>query len=197
MSQKLSTSPRYRKSAQRLFLREKSLKSKNPSLISVGSIIANQSSRLSEYAKQLIEKQKVRRIYGVNESQFKNYYIRASKSHQNTAETMLQLLERRIDNAVYRSGLASTRAEARQMVSHKLIRLNNIRVNIPSIMLKPGDVFEPKLINDKMDNINIEIYPKWLEVDKKTLAVKVVGLPTREDTEPDINEQLIVEYYSK
>ena len=197
MSRKLSTSPRYRKSAQRLFLREKSLKSKNPSLVSVGSIIAIQSSRLSEYAKQLIEKQKVRRIYGVNENQFKNYYNRASKSHQNTSEIMLQLLERRIDNVVYRAGLATTRAEARQLVSHKLIILNGKKVNIPTITLKPGDIIEPKIISDRLSSMNIETYPKWLDVDKKTFLVKVIGIPSREDIDPDINEQLIVEYYSK
>lgn len=197
MSQKLSTSPRYRKSAKRLFLREKSLKSKNPSLVSVGSIIASQSQRASEYAKQLIEKQKVRRLYGINENQFKKYYIYASKSGENTAEIMLQLLERRLDNAVYRAGLASTRAESRQLVSHKLIKLNGKRVNIPSIKVNVGDKFEPVKVTERMESIEVEMLPKWLDKDKKTLAVKIASLPTREDVDQDINEQLIVEYYSK
>jgi small subunit ribosomal protein S4 len=197
MSLKLPTSPRYRKSAKKLFLREKSLKSKNPSIVSVGAIIAGSTSRASEYAKQLIEKQKVRRLYGVSESQFKKYYVLASKAGQNTAETMLQILERRIDNVVYRAGLASTRAESRQMVSHKLIKLNGRRVNIPSILVKTGDEIEPVKKTDRMESLNSDMTPKWLDKNNKSYAIKISNLPARDDVDQDINEQLIVEYYSK
>jgi small subunit ribosomal protein S4 len=197
MSLKLPTSPRYRKSAKKLFLREKSLKSKNPSIVSVGAIIAGSTSRASEYAKQLIEKQKVRRLYGISESQFKKYYVLASKAGQNTAETMLQILERRIDNVVYRAGLASTRAESRQMVSHKLIKLNGRRVNIPSILVKTGDEIEPVKKTERMESLNSDMTPKWLDKNNKSYAIKISNLPARDDVDQDINEQLIVEYYSK
>ncbi len=195
MPQKLPTSPRYRKSAQALFLREKSIRSKNPSINSVTAAMNSEDRKLKEYTRQLREKQKVRRLYGVNEGQFRRYY-KLALSSENTAERILQLLETRLDNAVYRAGLAPTRAASRQMVNHGQFLLNDARANIPSMTVKVGDtitVRKPAMFTDR----TFESIASWIEVDKKKLSAVIKQYPTREDVDPDIHEQLIVEYYSR
>ncbi|WP_049621802.1 30S ribosomal protein S4 [Frateuria defendens] len=166
---------------------------------------ANKRARLSDYAVQLREKQKVKRIYGVLERQFSNYYAKASTLKGNTGENLLRLLECRLDNVVYRMGFAVTRAQARQLVSHKAILVNGKKVNIPSYQVKPGDeialterartqlrVQEAATVFDTMD-----LRPLWVEVDAKKFAGTFKALPDRGDLPSDINEALIVELYSK
>jgi small subunit ribosomal protein S4 len=160
--------------------------------------------RLSDYGLQLREKQKVRRIYGVLEKQFRNYYKEAARLKGNTGENLLQLLEQRLDNVVYRMGFASTRAEARQLVSHKSIVVNGQVVNIPSFKVSAEDNVEIREKAKKQARITaaIEIAeqrekPTWVEVDTKKLAGIFKRLPERSDLSAEINEQLIVELYSK
>src|SRR5690554_1239928 len=160
--------------------------------------------RLSEYGVQLREKQKVRRIYGVLEKQFRNYYKEAARLKGNTGENLLQLLESRLDNVVYRMGFASTRAEARQLVSHKAIVVNGRVVNIPSFQVKPEDVVGVREKAKKQARIGAALEladqrekPTWVEVDAKELSGVFKRLPERADLSADINEQLIVELYSK
>jgi small subunit ribosomal protein S4 len=160
--------------------------------------------RLSDYGLQLREKQKVRRIYGVLEKQFRNYYKEAARLKGNTGENLLQLLEQRLDNVVYRMGYASTRAEARQLVSHKAIVVNGQVVNIPSFKVSAEDNVEIREKAKKQARITaaIEIAeqrekPTWVEVDTKKLAGIFKRLPERSDLSAEINEQLIVELYSK
>jgi small subunit ribosomal protein S4 len=160
--------------------------------------------RLSDYGLQLREKQKVRRIYGVLEKQFRNYYKEAARLKGNTGENLLQLLEQRLDNVVYRMGFASTRAEARQLVSHKAIVVNGQVVNIPSFKVSAEDNVEIREKAKKQARITaaIEIAeqrekPTWVEVDTKKLAGIFKRLPERSDLSAEINEQLIVELYSK
>ena len=161
-------------------------------------------TRLSDYATQLREKQKVRRIYGVLEKQFRNYYKKAAGTKGSTGENLLQLLEGRLDNVVYRMGFASTRAEARQLVSHKSIEVNGKVVNIPSAQVNAGDAVSIREKARKQLRIQsaIEIsgqvgLPEWVEVDAKKMAGVLKSLPDREDILPDINENLVVELYSK
>lgn len=160
--------------------------------------------RLSDYGLQLREKQKVRRIYGVLEKQFRNYYKEAARLKGNTGENLLQLLEQRLDNVVYRMGFASTRAEARQLVSHKAVLVNGRVVNIPSFVITPEDVV---VIREK-SKTQVRIIaalelaeqrekPTWVEVDGKKMEGNFKRLPERSDLSADINEQLIVELYSK
>ena len=155
---------------------------------------------VKEYGLQLREKQTARRYYGVQEKQFKKYYVAADKQSGIAGENLLSLLERRLDNVVYRMGLATSRAEARQMVRHGHFTLNGHKANIPSILLKAGDVIEAKG-TDKvkaMAEINASRpVPKWLEINKETLVGKVIELPSREDIDLDVEEHLIVELYSK
>jgi len=160
--------------------------------------------RLSDYGLQLREKQKVRRIYGVLEKQFRNYYKEAARLKGNTGENLLQLLEQRLDNVVYRMGFASTRAEARQLVSHKAIVVNGQVVNIPSFKVSAEDNVEIREKAKKQARITaaVEIAeqrekPTWVEVDTKKLAGTFKRLPERSDLSAEINEQLIVELYSK
>ena len=166
---------------------------------------AKQRGRLSDYAVQLREKQKVKRIYGVLERQFSNYYAKASTLKGNTGENLLRLLECRLDNVVYRMGFAVTRAQARQMVSHKAVLVNGKQVNIPSYQVKAGDqislaeraraqlrVQEAVTVFDTMD-----LRPSWVEVDTKKFAGVFKAVPDRGDLPTDINEALIVELYSK
>ena len=161
--------------------------------------------RLSDYALQLREKQKVRRTYGVLERQFRNYYKLAAKQKGATGENLLRLLESRLDNVVYRMGFAVTRAQARQMVSHKGIQVNGQMVNIPSYRVKPEDVVavrgkakeqlrvkEAAALSQEMDLI-----PGWVDVDSKKLEGTFKSYPDRDQLSPDINENLIVELYSK
>jgi small subunit ribosomal protein S4 len=160
--------------------------------------------RLSDYGLQLREKQKVRRIYGVLEKQFRNYYKEAARLKGNTGENLLQLLESRLDNVVYRMGLASTRAEARQLVSHKAIMLDGRVVNIPSYAVSPEQVIAVREKAKKQARIvaALEVAeqrekPTWVEVDTKKMEGVFKRRPERSDLSADINEQLIVELYSK
>lgn len=160
--------------------------------------------RLSDYGLQLREKQKVRRIYGVLEKQFRNYYKEAARLKGNTGENLLQLLEQRLDNVVYRMGFASTRAEARQLVSHKAILVNGRVVNIPSYVITPEDtvVIREKSKTQARIIAALELAeqrekPTWVEVDGKKMEGNFKRLPERSDLSADINEQLIVELYSK
>ncbi|RUO23067.1 30S ribosomal protein S4 [Aliidiomarina minuta] len=160
--------------------------------------------RLSDYGVQLREKQKVRRMFGVLEKQFRNYYKDAARIKGNTGENLLQLLEQRLDNVVYRMGFASTRAEARQLVSHKAIVVNGQVVNIPSFKVKPEDVVSIREKAKKQARIAAALEladqrekPTWVEVDNKAMEGTFKRLPERTDLSAEINEQLIVELYSK
>lgn len=160
--------------------------------------------RLSDYGVQLREKQKVRRIYGVLEKQFANYYKEAARLKGNTGENLLQLLERRLDNVVYRMGFASTRAEARQLVSHKAIVVNGQVVNIPSFTVKADDVVSIRekaktqaRIVAALELAEQREKPLWVEVDNKKMEGVFKRIPDRSDLSAEINEQLIVELYSK
>ena len=160
--------------------------------------------RLSEYGLQLREKQKVRRIYGVLEKQFRNYYKEAARVKGNTGENLLQLLETRLDNVVYRMGFGSTRAEARQLVSHKSIVVNGRVVNIPSFKVSANDVVSIREKSRKQARIAAALEvagqrekPTWVEVDNAKMEGTFKRLPERSDLSADINEQLIVELYSK
>lgn len=160
----------------------------------------------SLYLTQLREKQKVRRAYGLLEKQFARLMSEASRQQGLAGENLLQLLERRLDNVVYRSGLATSRRAARQLVGHGHFELNGRRVDIPSIRVKAGDVItvRPKSVKsgyftniaDVIANANAGPL-SWLKVDEKKLKIEITGLPKREEAEADINEQLIVEYYSR
>ena len=160
--------------------------------------------RLSDYGLQLREKQKVRRIYGVLEKQFRNYYKKAAAMKGNTGENLLSLLEKRLDNVVYRMGFGSTRAEARQLVSHKALKVNGKVVNIASYQVQPGD--EVEIRERKKGQLRIQASLKiaatreaceWLEVDDKKLKGVFKAVPDRADLGTEINENLIVELYSK
>ena len=160
----------------------------------------------SLYLTQMREKQKVRRLYGLLEKQFAKLMKEAQKAEGLTGENLLQYLERRADNAVYRAGFATTRRQARQLVSHGHFTLNGRRIDIPSIRLKPGDVLEVRAKSQKSEYFknlpNIigasNVTPlSWLKVDAKKMKIEVTGLPKREEAEAGINEQLIVEYYSR
>jgi small subunit ribosomal protein S4 len=160
--------------------------------------------RLSDYGVQLREKQKVRRIYCVLEKQFRNYYKKAAKSKGATGDNLLQLLERRLDNVVYRMGYGSTRAEARQLVSHKAIEVNGSVVNIASYQVSAEDVVSVREKSRKQDRIQSSLaiaeqyeFPDWVEVDVKGMTGVFKRIPERTDLPADINEQLIVELYSK
>jgi small subunit ribosomal protein S4 len=160
--------------------------------------------RLSDYGVQLREKQKVRRLYGVLEKQFRNYYAAADRQKGPTGENLLQLLERRLDNVVYRMGFGATRNEARQLVSHKAIEVNGKVVNIPSYQVKPEDVITVREKARKQVRIQnalalAEQYglPDWVEVDVKGMSGTFKRIPERADLPAEINEQLIVELYSK
>lgn len=164
-------------------------------------------SKLSDYGLQLREKQKVKRIYGVLERQFRRYYEKATRSKGITGSVLLQLLERRLDNVVYRLGFATTRPQARQMVNHGLICVNDKRVNIPSYIVKAGEEISVKdkdsIKNYAQENLklNKEYHSReevsWVTVDEDHLKGKVARLPVREDIVFPINEQLIIELYSK
>ncbi len=161
-------------------------------------------TRISDYGLQLREKQKVRRMYGVLERQFRNYYKAAAHSKGATGENLLQLLESRLDNIVYRMGFGSTRAESRQLVSHKSISVNGVTVNVPSYRVQPGDVVvvREKAKNQLRIKSALELasqrgYPEWVEVNVSKMEGQVKDLPIRTDLSAEINENLIVELYSK
>jgi small subunit ribosomal protein S4 len=160
--------------------------------------------RLSDYGVQLREKQKVRRIYGVLEKQFRNYYKEAARLKGATGENLLQLLESRLDNVVYRMGFGSTRAEARQMVAHKAIMVNGSVVNIPSYQVKAGDVVSLREKAKKQLRVQSALAlaaqrgePEWIEVNADKLEGTFKSAPERQDLSSEINQNLIVELYSK
>lgn len=160
--------------------------------------------KVSEYGLQLRAKQKAKRFYGVLESQFASYFDMATRQNGMAGENLLRILESRIDNVVYRLGWASSRAEARQLVRHGHYTLNGHKANIPSILLKAGDVIavaEGSKTSDKMKAVveanGSRPVPKWLEVNQETLVGKVNTLPNRDDIDLDVEEHLIVELYSK
>jgi small subunit ribosomal protein S4 len=161
-------------------------------------------SRVSEYGTQLREKQKIRRMYGVLERQFRTYFAEAARRKGATGENLLQLLESRLDNSVYRMGFGSTRAEARQLVSHGGLMVNGKPVNIPSYLLKPNDVVSLKekaqkqlRVQDSLKLAEANGFPSWVEVDTKKFSGVFKALPDRAEFANDINEQLVVELYSK
>ncbi|MDE6398326.1 MAG: 30S ribosomal protein S4 [Clostridiales bacterium] len=158
--------------------------------------------KASEYSLQLREKQKARRAYGLLEKQFHSYYEKAERMRGVTGENMLSLIERRLDNVVYRMGIGASRAQCRQIVNHGHITVNGKRVNIPSYQVKIGDVIAVN--ENKKDNAIFKelrgariVMPKWLEFDTESLVGKIIDNPKREDIDLNINEQLIVELYSK
>jgi small subunit ribosomal protein S4 len=160
--------------------------------------------KFSDYDIQLREKQRVKRIYGVMEKQFRGYFEEASRQKGITGENLLLILERRLDNMVYRMGFASSRDEARQIIRHNHFEVNGKKVNIPSYLIKTGDVIEPReksrkitKILESLEGVSRRGVPRWLEVDKDNLRGKVVALPEREELTMPIKEQLIVELYSK
>ena len=158
----------------------------------------------SEYANQLREKQKAKFIYGVLEKPFRNYYKKADRMKGMTGENLMILLESRLDNVVFRAGFARTRREARQMVDHKFFLVNGKTVNIPSYLIKAGDVIEVKeksrstqRIKDVFEVTDGRLTPNWMEADHEAFKVEVKSLPTREEIDVPVDEMLIVELYSK
>lgn len=160
--------------------------------------------RLSDYATQLREKQKLKQMYGILERQFRNYYYKATKAKGATGLNLLLALETRLDNVIYRMGFGRTRSEARQLVGHKAITVNGRQVNIPSFQVQVGDVIEVRQKSRSQSRIveSLSIaaqigFPEWLEVDEKGLKGTFKTLPSRDQILPDINENLVVELYSK
>jgi len=161
-------------------------------------------SKFSEYGVQLREKQKVKRIYGVLEKPFRNYFFAADKKKGVTGENLLQSLELRFDNVIYRMGLAPSRNAARQLVRHKHFTVNGKKMDVPSYILKQGDIITPnpikgkkKPVNEAIENIKNKTLPEWLAFDTDSKQGIIQGMPTREDVKLPIEEQLIVELYSR
>ena len=161
-------------------------------------------TKLSEYGLQLREKQKVKRTYGVLESQFRRYFQKAAHSKEVTGSELLVLLERRLDNVVYVMGFADSRAQARQLVYHGHIRVNGRRVDIPSFLIKQGDIVEPReksreldMVRSAIERLNQKQIPAWIHVDPENMRGVVQALPKRHDLTMPFHEQLIVELYSK
>lgn len=162
-------------------------------------------AKTSQYSLQLREKQKVKRLYGLLEKQFSNLMKEASKTQGQSGAILLTLLEQRADNAVYRAGFAPSRRAARQLMTHGHFELNGRRVDIPSIRMKAGDVLVVRPKSQKseyfkqLDEVSPAAtdVPAWMKADRKKFTITITGAPVREDAEPDINEQLIVEYYSR
>ena len=189
-----------------LFLKSgvKSLEAKCKLEVPPGGIKGERRTRVSGYGLQLREKQKLRRMYGVLERQFHGYYVQAAGRPGATGETLLQILESRLDNVVYRMGFAATRNEARQLVSHGAVQVNGTRVNIPSYQCKAGDVIGLGEKAQKQARVAQALqirtqtgFPDWVEVDEKKFSGVLKSLPERGDILPDINESLVVELYSK
>jgi small subunit ribosomal protein S4 len=189
-----------------LFLKSgvKPLESKCKFTVPPGGLKGERRQRLSDYGLQLREKQKLRRMYGVLERQFGNYYEEAARRSGSTGENLLKLLECRLDNVVYRMGFAATRAEARQLVSHKAISVNEQAVTIPSYQCRAGDVIQIREKSRKQLRITSALnvaqqvgLPEWVEVDDKQLRGVFKTVPARDEVLPDINENLVVELYSK
>jgi small subunit ribosomal protein S4 len=161
-------------------------------------------AKVSDYSLQLREKQKVKRMYGMLETQFRNYFKLASGQKGKTGDNLVKILERRLDNIIYRFGLAPSRKSARQLILHKHFQVNGKTVNIPSHLLKSGDVVQVsenskhlKAIHDSMKRIKDEILPQWLQLDKAQMKGTMLTIPDRNDIPFNANEQLIVELYSK
>ena len=189
-----------------LFLKSgiKPLESKCKLEVPPGGIKGDRRTRLSGYGVQLREKQKLRRMYGVLERQFRNYYTKAAGRPGSTGENLLRFLEGRLDNVVYRMGFATTRAEARQLVSHKAIEVNGEAVNVPSYQCAAGDVVSVREKSKAQARIAAALaiatqvgWPDWVEVDDKKFTGTLKALPDRDQILPDINENLVVELYSK
>jgi small subunit ribosomal protein S4 len=164
----------------------------------------DRKSKVLGYGLQLREKQKVKRIYGLLENQFRNYFERAERQKGITGENLLVILERRLDNAAYRLGFGASRAQSRQLVLHGHVRVNNRRVNVPSFQVKPGDVIaiEEKsrkipTITQSLEMVGSRAVPAWLELDSGSFVGKVRTLPKRDDIQLPVQERLIVELYSK
>lgn len=165
---------------------------------------AARGRRLTEFAEQLLEKQKLKRMYQLREKQFSSYMDEASRRRGVTGENLLQLLEMRLDNTVYRLGWASSRSLARQLVSHRFFTVNGRRVNIPSYQLRPGDTIglheskrEHRYIKEVLQSMAAHSIPPWLELNTQTFDGKLLRPPTQAELNLDINEQLIVEFYTR
>lgn len=165
---------------------------------------SQRGSKATNYSIQLREKQKVKRVYGLLETQFRGYFEKASKTKGITGEILLQMLERRLDNTVFRAGFAESRNEARQLVRHGHFSVNGRKVNLPSFLIKEGDQVEIRdrsreniRIKDSITNLGNKVIPSWLSVEGENYRARVTGLPTREEILLPISEQLIVELYSK
>jgi small subunit ribosomal protein S4 len=189
-----------------LFLKSarRSLDSKSKLESKPGQHGRTSGARTSDYGKQLREKQKVKRMYGVLERQFRRYFAEAERRKGNTGENLLQLLECRLDNVVYRMGFGSTRAEARQLVSHKSITVNGSTLNIASALVKPNDVISVREASKKQariqDSLNLAEqsgFPSWVSIDKTKMEGTFKSVPDRADLAAEINESLIVELYSR
>jgi small subunit ribosomal protein S4 len=189
-----------------LFLKSgiKSLESKCKLEVPPGGVKGDRRTRLSGYGVQLREKQKLRRMYGVLERQFRNYYAKAAGRPGSTGENLLRFLEGRLDNVVYRMGFAATRAEARQLVAHKAIEVNGDAVNVASYQCAAGDVITVREKAKGQARIAAALaiatqvgWPDWVEVDDKKFSGTLKALPDRDQILPDINENLVVELYSK
>jgi small subunit ribosomal protein S4 len=189
-----------------LFLKSgvKPLESKCKLQVPPGGIKGERRQRLSDYGTQLREKQKLRRMYGVLERQFRGYYQKAARQAGATGEQLLKMLECRLDNVVYRMGFAATRAEARQLVSHKAIEVNGQAVTIASYQVKAGDVVQVREKSRKQLRVQGALaiatqsgFPEWVEVSDKEMRGVFKSVPGRDDVLPDINENLVVELYSK
>jgi small subunit ribosomal protein S4 len=189
-----------------LFLKSgvKPIESKCKFTVPPGGIKGERRTRLSDYGLQLREKQKLRRMYGVLERQFANYYEEAARKSGATGENLLKLLECRLDNVVYRMGFAATRAEARQLVSHKALSVNEQVVSIASYQCKAGDIVQIREKSKKQLRIQGALtvaqqvgFPEWVEVNDKEMRGVFKAVPAREDVLPEINENLVVELYSK
>ena len=189
-----------------LFLKSgiKPLESKCKLEVPPGGVKGDRRTRLSGYGVQLREKQKLRRMYGVLERQFRNYYTKAAGRPGSTGENLIRYLEGRLDNVVYRMGFATTRAEARQLVSHKSIEVNGDTVNVPSYQCSAGDVVAVREKSKAQARIAAALaiatqvgWPDWVDVDDKKFTGTLKALPDRDQILPDINENLVVELYSK
>ena len=166
--------------------------------------VQREGKKVSEYGLQLREKQKAKFIYGVLEKPFRNYYEKADRMKGMTGENLMIMLESRLDNVVFRAGFARTRKEARQMVDHKFFTVNGQKINIPSYLVKAGDVIEvtekersTQRIKDVFETTNGRLVPGWIEADQEAFKAQIKSLPTREEIDVPVNEMLIVELYSK
>jgi small subunit ribosomal protein S4 len=169
-----------------------------------GPNVRARRNKASDFSMQLREKQKMRRVYGVLEKQFRRYYAMAAKTRGVTGSEMLILLERRLDNVMYRMGFATSRAAARQIVAHAHLDVNGHPIDIPSYLVKPGDKITVRDVSRKLTYFKTltgekdgAVVPSWLSADRSTLSGNVISLPKREDIQAPVKEQLVVEYYSR